>query len=231
MLVALIVLFLTLGSLRAAGMPLLTALLGVSLTMVLIFGATGITTVSSTTPLLALMLGLAVGIDYALFIVSRHREQLREGMEPQESIARAVATAGSAVVFAGLTVMIALGGLAVARIPFLTTMGVAAAVGVAIAVLIALTLLPALLGFAGEKLRPKAKMRTEPVDRLRAPRSPRQAIRAQPVEAPPAQGEAGAGPAVGPAGDRGAGADRRARGGGPRGDGLPRQGPADRPAQ
>ena len=76
-------------------------------------------------------------------------------MEPQESIARAVATAGSAVVFAGLTVMIALGGLAVARIPFLTTMGVAAAVGVAIAVLIALTLLPALLGFAGEKLRPK----------------------------------------------------------------------------
>ena len=77
-LVALVVLFLTLGSLRAAGMPLLTALLGVGLTMVLIFGATGITTVSSTTPLLALMLGLAVGIDYALFIVSRHREQLRE---------------------------------------------------------------------------------------------------------------------------------------------------------
>ena len=152
--------FLTLGSLRAAGMPLLTALLGVSLTMVLIFGATGITTVSSTTPLLALMLGLAVGIDYALFIVSRHREQLREGMEPQESIARAVATAGSAVVFAGLTVMIALVGLAVARIPFLTTMGVAAAVGVAIAVLIALTLLPALLGFAGEKLRPKVDERS-----------------------------------------------------------------------
>ena len=82
MLVALIVLFLTLGSLRAAGMPLLTALLGVGLTMVLIFGATGITTVSSTTPLLALMLGLAVGIDYALFIVSRHREQLGDGMEP-----------------------------------------------------------------------------------------------------------------------------------------------------
>ena len=163
-LVALVVLFLTLGSLRAAGMPLLTALLGVSLTMVLIFGATGITTVSSTTPLLALMLGLAVGIDYALFIVSRHREQLRGGMEPQESIARAVATAGSAVVFAGLTVMIALGGLAVARIPFLTTMGVAAAVGVAIAVLIALTLLPALLGFAGEKLRPKAKMRAALVE-------------------------------------------------------------------
>ena len=161
-------------------MPLLTALLGVSLTMVLIFGATGITTVSSTTPLLALMLGLAVGIDYALFIVSRHREQLGGGMEPQESIARAVATAGSAVVFAGLTVMIALGGLAVAQIPFLTTMGVAAAVGVAIAVLIALTLLPALLGFAGEKLRPKVKKRA--VESRRA-----NAMRAEPVESPQAQ--------------------------------------------
>jgi RND superfamily putative drug exporter len=155
--VALVVLFLTLGSLRAAGMPLLTALLGVALTMVLIFGATGITTVSSTTPLLALMLGLAVGIDYALFITSRHRDQLRDGMEPEESAARAVATSGSAVVFAGMTVMIALCGLAVARIPFLTTMGVAAAVGVAIAVLIALTLLPALLGFAGERLRPRPR--------------------------------------------------------------------------
>ena len=156
-LVALVVLFFTLGSLRAAGMPLITALLGVGLTMVLIFGATGIATVSSTTPLLALMLGLAVGIDYALFITSRHRDQLRDGMEPEESVARAVATSGSAVVFAGMTVMIALVGLAVARIPFLTTMGVAAAVGVAIAVLIALTLLPALLGFAGERLRPRSR--------------------------------------------------------------------------
>src|SRR4051794_31571098 len=156
-LVALVVLWLTLGSLRAAGMPLLTALLGVGLTVALIFGATGFATVSSTTPLLALMLGLAVGIDYALFITSRHRDQLREGMDPEESVARAVATSGSAVVFAGMTVMIALVGLAVARIPFLTTMGVAAAVGVAIAVLIALTLLPALLGFAGERLRPRPR--------------------------------------------------------------------------
>ena len=93
----------------------------------MIVGATRITVVSSTTPLLALMLGLAVGIDYALFIVSRHRDQLRDGMAPEESVARAVATAGSAVVFAGLTVIIALAGLAVAGIPFLTTMGVAAA--------------------------------------------------------------------------------------------------------
>ena len=156
-LVALVVLFFTLGSLRAAGMPLLTALLGVGLTMALIFGATGVATISSTTPLLALMLGLAVGIDYALFITSRHRDQLRDGMDAEESVARAVATSGSAVVFAGMTVMIALCGLAVAGIPFLTTMGVAAAIGVAIAVLIALTLLPALLGFAGESLRPKPR--------------------------------------------------------------------------
>jgi putative drug exporter of the RND superfamily len=155
--VALIVLLLTLGSLRAAGMPLLTALLGVAITMLLIIGATGITTVSSTTPLLAVMLGLAVGIDYALFIVSRHREQLAGGMEAEESAAQALATAGSAVVFAGLTVMIALVGLAVAGIPFLTTMGVAASVGVLIAVLIALTLLPSLLGFAGSRLRPKVR--------------------------------------------------------------------------
>ena len=103
------------------------------------------------------MLGLAVGIDYALFIVSRHRDQLLHGMEVEESVARAVATAGSAVVFAGMTVMIALAGLSVAGIPFLSTMGVAAAIGVAIAVLIALTLLPAMLGFAGAKLRPKVR--------------------------------------------------------------------------
>ncbi|HEU5486764.1 MAG TPA: MMPL family transporter, partial [Microlunatus sp.] len=156
-LIALVVLWLTLGSLRAAGMPLLTALLGVGITVLLIVAVTGLTTVSATTPMLAVMLGLAVGIDYALFITSRHRDQLGEGMESEESVAEAVATAGSAVVFAGLTVMIALSGLAVAGIPFLTTMGIAAAVGVGIAVVIALTLLPALLGFAGERLRPKPK--------------------------------------------------------------------------
>ncbi|HLT61942.1 MAG TPA: MMPL family transporter, partial [Microlunatus sp.] len=170
--IALIVLFFTLGSLRAAGMPLLTAVLGVGITMALIFAATGLATVSSTTPMLALMLGLAVGIDYALFILSRHRDQLAGGMAVEESIARSVATAGSAVVFAGLTVMIALVGLAVAQIPFLTVMGVAAAIGVAIAVAVALTLLPALVSFAGEALRPKPrKARSRPrSDRPTRPR-------------------------------------------------------------
>ncbi|MGN8247085.1 MMPL family transporter [Cellulomonas soli] len=153
-LIALVVLIITFGSFLAAGMPLLTALLGVALSMSAIYLATAFATISSTTPLLALMLGLAVGIDYALFIISRHQGQLRAGMDPEESTARSLATAGSAVVFAGLTVMIALVGLAVARIPFLTVMGVAAAVGVGVAVIIALTLTPALLGFAGDRLRP-----------------------------------------------------------------------------
>ncbi|GAA2092179.1 MMPL family transporter [Microlunatus panaciterrae] len=155
--VALVVLLLTLGSFRAAGMPLATALLGVAISMGLIVFSTAVAKVNSTTPMLALMLGLAVGIDYSLFIVSRHRDQLASGMDPEESAAQSVATAGSAVVFAGLTVMIALAGLSVAGIPFLGTMGVAAAVAVAIAVMIALTLLPALLGFAGGRLPPRSR--------------------------------------------------------------------------
>ena len=115
---------------------------------------TRFTTVNSVTPMLAVMLGLAVGIDYALFILSRHRDQLRDGFEVQESAARAVATSGSAVVFAGTTVLIALIGLAIANIPFLTVMGVFAAIGVALAVVIALTMLPAFMGLMGERLRP-----------------------------------------------------------------------------
>jgi len=153
--VALIVLIITFGSFVAAGMPLFTAILGVGISIALIFVATLFGPVTSTTPMLSLMLGLAVGIDYALFIISRYQDQLRHGQSPEESAARATATAGSAVIFAGLTVMIALLGLGVAGIPFLTTMGVAAAAGVGVAVLISITLIPALLGFAGERLRPK----------------------------------------------------------------------------
>jgi RND superfamily putative drug exporter len=154
--VAFIVLFLMFRSLRAAVMPIVTAVLGVAVTMGIAIAATGFFTISSTAPLLALMIGLAVGIDYALFIVSRHREQLADGLEPEEAAARSVATAGSAVVFAGVTVVIALLGLAIARIPFLTIMGVIAALSVVIAVAVALTVLPALLGRAGDKLTPRA---------------------------------------------------------------------------
>ena len=155
--VALLVLVLTLGSFIAAGMPLVNALVGVGISTLLIFAATAFGEINSTTPMLSLMLGLAVGIDYALFIVARHQDQLREGVEVEESIGRATATAGSAVVFAGLTVMIALLGLGVAGIPFLTTMGIAAAVAVGIAVLVSLTLVPALLGSGGARLQPKRK--------------------------------------------------------------------------
>ncbi|MFS0705664.1 MMPL family transporter [Cellulomonas sp. 179-A 9B4 NHS] len=158
-LVAFVVLLFTLGSFTAAGMPLVNALLGVGLSTVLVLLATAVTPITSTTPLLSLMLGLAVGIDYALFIVSRHREQLGAGLDVEESAARATATAGSAVIFAGLTVMIALVGLSVAGIPFLTTMGVAGAGAVGIAVLVSVTLVPALLGAAGERLRPKPRRR------------------------------------------------------------------------
>ncbi|WP_433861985.1 MMPL family transporter [Streptomyces sp. L7] len=150
--VAFAVLIATFASVIAASLPLLTALLGAGLSLSLIFAATHWLTIASTTPLLALMLGLAVGIDYALFIISRHQEQLKHGMAPEESAARAVATAGSAVVFAAVTVIVALVGLSVAGIPFLTTMGVAAALAVTIAVLISMTLTPALLGFAGRRV-------------------------------------------------------------------------------
>jgi RND superfamily putative drug exporter len=153
--VALFVLYRMFRSWRAAFLPIITALVGVIVSMELIWTATGFLSVSSTAPLLALMIGLAVGIDYALFILSRHRELMSEGVPAEEAAARSVATAGSAVVFAGVTVMIALVGLAVARIPFLTVMGIGGALAVAVAVAVALTLLPALLGRAGDRLKAK----------------------------------------------------------------------------
>ncbi|MDR7188962.1 RND superfamily putative drug exporter [Microbacterium sp. BE35] len=153
--VAFAVLVFTFASLVAAGLPLVTAIVGVGASLSIVLIATRFTTITSTTPLLALMLGLAVGIDYALFVLARHQDQLKEGVEPEEAAARAIATSGSAVVFAALTVIIALLGLVVAGIPFLTTMGVAAAVAVALAVLVSLTLTPALLAFAKWRVVPR----------------------------------------------------------------------------
>ncbi|RNL62385.1 MMPL family transporter [Nocardioides marmoriginsengisoli] len=150
--VAILVLVLTFGSMLVAGMPLLTALIGVGIGVTGITTLTGFMELGSTTPILAMMLGLAVGIDYALFIVSRYRHEVETGVEREEAAGRAVGTAGSAVVFAGLTVIIALAGLAIVNISFLTEMGLAAAGTVAVAVLIALTLLPALFGFAGKRI-------------------------------------------------------------------------------
>ena len=153
--IAFVVLIVTFGSLAAAGMPLLTGLVGVGIGLAGLTALSGVITLSSTAPVLALMLGLAVGIDYSLFIVSRHRAQLALGMDLEESAARAVGTAGGAVVFAGLTVIIALSGFAVVGIPFLTVMGLGAAGTVLVTVVVALTLVPAMLGFAGERLRPE----------------------------------------------------------------------------
>ncbi len=153
--VAIIVLVVTLGGLLAAVMPIVSAACGVGLGVSLVVIAAGMMDVNSTTLMLVFMLAMAVGIDYALFIISRHRDQLASGMDVEESAARAVATSGSAVCFAGGTVVIALVGLSIANLPFLTVMGVFAAAGVALEVCLALTLLPALFGLAGEHLRPK----------------------------------------------------------------------------
>jgi RND superfamily putative drug exporter len=150
--IAVIVLMITFGSLLMAGMPLLTAIVGVGIGVASITTLTGFVDLGSSTPTLALMLGLAVGIDYALFIASRYRHEVHTGRTREEAAGRAVGTAGSAVVFAGLTVVIALVGLAIVNISFLTQMGLAAAGTVAVAVVIALTLLPALFGFAGNKI-------------------------------------------------------------------------------
>ncbi|MFJ4425084.1 MMPL family transporter [Streptomyces galilaeus] len=143
---AALVLLITFGSLAAAGLPLLTAVIGVGISMCAILALGSTFGLDLTTGTLASMLGLAVGIDYALFVVSRYREERANGHEPGEAAGLAVGTAGSAVVFAGLTVVIALAGLSVVGVPMLTKMGLSAAGAVVVAVLVALTLVPALLG-------------------------------------------------------------------------------------
>ncbi|GLF99464.1 MMPL family transporter [Streptomyces yaizuensis] len=148
--IAAVVLVITFGSMVAAGLPLLTAIIGVGIGISSITALANVLDLGTTTGTLATMIGLAVGIDYALFIVSRYRAEVADGHSREEAIGRATGTAGSAVVFAGLTVVIALCGLAVVNIPILTKMGFAAAATVVIAVVIALTLIPALLGFAGK---------------------------------------------------------------------------------
>lgn len=150
--VALVILAFTFGSLLAAGLPLATAIVGVGIGALVTVGATAVLPLNSITPTLGLMIGLAVGIDYALFIMSRYRDELRQGRSRPDAIGLATGTAGSAVVFAGLTVTIALVGLRLANIPFLSYMGYFAAVSVMVAVAVALTFLPALLGACGSRV-------------------------------------------------------------------------------
>ncbi|MFB9313076.1 MMPL family transporter [Nocardioides plantarum] len=149
--IALVILLLTFGSLIAAGMPILTAVFGVAIGLTGVTAMTAFMDLNSSTTALSSMIGLAVGIDYTLFILARYRSELRHTEDREQAVGIAVGTAGSAVVFAGLTVLIALSALSVVRIPFLTSMGLAAAGTVLIAVLVALTLLPAVLGMLKSK--------------------------------------------------------------------------------
>ncbi|MFJ8112657.1 MMPL family transporter [Streptomyces sp. NPDC096132] len=174
--VAALVLLITLGSVVAAGLPLVIALVGVTVGVGGAFTLSTVFEIHSLAAVLALMLGLAVGIDYALFIVNRERRLiLDDGLDAHEATARAIGTAGSAVFFAGSTVIIALAGLLVIRIALLSTMAVVAAATIAIAVLLALTLLPALLGLVKERICPArirrgAQRRTPAAEQGRATR-------------------------------------------------------------
>ncbi len=149
---ALVVLLITLGSLIAAGMPIATAIIAIGVSMAGLFSLSKVITISSTTPTLAVMLGLAVGIDYSLFIINKYRTYLLEGYDNKLAAAKAISTAGNAVIFAAATVVIALSALTIVNIPFMSTMGLAGAATVAVAALVAISLIPALLGFAGHKV-------------------------------------------------------------------------------
>jgi len=146
---AMVILTFTFGTVTAMLLPILTAILGLASTLAIVRMLGHVLTVPTVAPTLATMIGLGVGIDYALFIVTRHFRGLSDGHPIEESIARATATSGGAVFFAGGTVTIALVSLAVAGIPLVTTMGLMAAVSVVVAVLAALTLLPAVLAIVG----------------------------------------------------------------------------------
>ena len=149
---AVVVLLVAFGSVIAMGLPIGLALVGLAASLGLITLIAAVVEVNTVSPTLAAMIGLGVGIDYALFIVTRHREHLRAGMTVEEAAGRAIATSGAAVLFAGVTVIIAISGLAIAGITAVTVMGLMAGLTVAVMVALALTLLPALLGFAGHRI-------------------------------------------------------------------------------
>ena len=154
--VALIVMIVAFGAIVAAFVPIITAIVGLGAATSLIMAGTAITSIPTFTTFLASMIGIALSIDYALFIVSRYKHELSVAATPEEAAGRALGTAGSAVVFAGLTVIIALAGLSVVGVSFLTWMGLGGALAAFFAVLVALTLMPALLGAFGRFLfKPK----------------------------------------------------------------------------
>jgi RND superfamily putative drug exporter len=149
---AVIVLLVAFGSVIAMGIPIGTALAGLGVGLGAVGILAGFVDVPSTSPTLAKMIGLGVGIDYALFIVTRHRESLRDGLPPADAAGHAIATAGQSVLFAGTTVVVAIAGLVMAGLPAVTTMGFSAAICVVVAMAVAVTLLPALLGLLGTRI-------------------------------------------------------------------------------
>jgi putative drug exporter of the RND superfamily len=163
---AVVILLLAFGTATAMALPIITAVLGLLTSLALITAVGHVTAVPTVAPTLATMIGLGVGIDYALFIVTKHKLQLAQGIEMHESIARATATSGGAVLFAGVTVVIALCSLFIAGIPLVSTLGYTAAIAVGVSVLAAITLLPALLGALGEHINSlRVKLgRTHPDD-------------------------------------------------------------------
>jgi putative drug exporter of the RND superfamily len=150
--IAFLVLLVGFGSLLGAAVPLIAAIVGVAITTLTLTALTSVVKEANGTAVLAIMIGLAVGIDYSLLIMNRYRQGLAAGLQAKAAAARATATSGTAVCFAGLTVLIALAALAVVNIPFLTVMGLAAAGAVVVAVAISVTLVPALLGLVGTRL-------------------------------------------------------------------------------
>ena len=158
---AMVILTFTFGTVVAMLLPIINAIVALATTLAIIRILSHVTTVSTVAPTLATMIGLGVGIDYALFIVTRHFRGINEGLDLRESIARAAATSGGAVVFAGGTVTIALVSLAVADIPLVTTMGLMAAIAVVVAVLAAVTLLPATLSITGPRIN-SLRVRRQP---------------------------------------------------------------------
>ena len=168
--IAFVVMIVAFGAIVAAFIPIITGILGVMITIMLVTLGAGVFNINESATGIITMLGIAVSIDYALFIVSRYRSELNLGGSREAAVGRAVGTAGSAVVFAGLTVMIAVAALSVVGIPFISQMGLAAALAVLIAVLGAITLIPGLLGafgrFAFSPRIPKVRHGDEPEDSM-----------------------------------------------------------------
>ncbi len=155
LIIAAIVLFVMLGTLIGAGLPVIAALLGVAISGATTFALASVIEMTSTTPVLGVMLGLAVGIDYSLFLLNRHRSQLKAGMKLEDSIALANGTSGNAVLFAGFTVIIALVALNLTGISFLGLMGTMGAVAIALSIGIALTFMPAVMKLVGLRVLSK----------------------------------------------------------------------------